>query len=682
MKNTLPFSRPQNGKIPPCHDMAWLIENLDTSIDAYAIDFETYYDDTHSVAGNSYHRYTHDPRFDAYLVSVVGPGIRFVGHPTNFDWSLIHNKIWVSHNRPFDEHVFYATWIPDRGVKWDAIPHAWVDSADLASWLQAPRNLKGAVKELFGADISKQVRADMKGRRWADLTPDEQTAVSEYALSDSELCLRIWEEHKDSWPRREVLASIWTGELPKRGVKVDTEKAERWVKWLRDELLDAEADIPWSGEVELTPKGRPRTKGGLPLLKAPSGSKHLAAHARSVGVPMPASTDVKSKEFQEWETEWAEKLPAVKSVQRWRKCNMALQKILGVLERVRADGRMEISLMYGGAPHTMRWAGARSRDDDDKTVNMQNLIKAPVETSKGLVDIRSLFIANDGYQFSVDDLSQIEPRCLSKIVGLDTTKMAEGMSPYELHARQTMGWAGGELKKEDPKLYALAKARVLACGYGVWWRRFIDMALLYIGPDLFREIFTADPGEDRRDRFEKYLQQPRNEQDYRNWERLDPETQNIWVNSWGTVQEYRDSSPEITGLWKKLDTAFRGDCRRPSESCFEVALPSGDSIKYFDPQRTDWAASKIMGGKKDRFYGGKLVENLIQRVARNVFTEGLLRIEAEGHWVLWAVHDESITEVELWVPAGEITNLLGQAPGWWHDLPVAAEGRLTPHYIK
>ena len=58
------------------------------------------------------------------------------------------------------------------------------------------------------------------------------------------------------------------------------------------------------------------------------------------------------------------------------------------------------------------------------------------------MDFRSLFIAGPGKKFVIADLAQIEPRCMAKMCN-DTASlelMAKGMSPYEVHARTTMGW--------------------------------------------------------------------------------------------------------------------------------------------------------------------------------------------------------------------------------------------------
>ncbi|MGN0828102.1 MAG: DNA polymerase [Akkermansia sp.] len=116
---------------------------------------------------------------------------------------------------------------------------------------------------------------------------------------------------------------------------------------------------------------------------------------------------------------------------------------------------------------------------------MQNLHKGEHHG----VDMRALFIPRPGHKFVISDLSQIETRVLLYLAG-DTTQLeeiAKGTSPYEAHARASMGWTGGKLKEEDPGLYALAKARVLGLGFGCGKVRFSDLAKSMVGIELTPE---------------------------------------------------------------------------------------------------------------------------------------------------------------------------------------------------
>jgi len=126
----------------------------------FACDFETYYDKQCSIKVLGTQGYFNHPDFDAYMVSVWGSdGTRFVGDPRQFDWSLFEGNRVLSHNASFDEAVYMF------GVTkgwWSKVKYQeWLCTADMTAFLGMPRNLKGASKEAFGADISKDVRDNM-----------------------------------------------------------------------------------------------------------------------------------------------------------------------------------------------------------------------------------------------------------------------------------------------------------------------------------------------------------------------------------------------------------------------------------------------------------------------------------------------------------------------------------------
>lgn len=126
------------------------------------IDFETYYSGDYSVKKLGTHRYVNDPRFDAYLVAIWSEAFQWCGHPKDAPWGEIDGLMWVSHNAQFDMAVFRR--LQELGiVHADSGPCAWHDTAALASYLQAPRKLAGAARELIGMEVDKTIRDQMKG---------------------------------------------------------------------------------------------------------------------------------------------------------------------------------------------------------------------------------------------------------------------------------------------------------------------------------------------------------------------------------------------------------------------------------------------------------------------------------------------------------------------------------------
>jgi hypothetical protein len=122
-----------------------------------AIDFETDFSRDYSVKEMGVHRYCEDDRFRAYLVAIHAEDFDFIGHPGTFGWSRIDGWTWLAHNAAFDRAV-YERLQRDGIVPADVHPRAWVDTAALAAYLQAPRALAGASETLLDRVLDKSVR--------------------------------------------------------------------------------------------------------------------------------------------------------------------------------------------------------------------------------------------------------------------------------------------------------------------------------------------------------------------------------------------------------------------------------------------------------------------------------------------------------------------------------------------
>lgn len=122
----------------------------------------------------------------------------------------------------------------------------------------------------------------------------------------------------------------------------------------------------------------------------------------------------------------------------------------------------------------------------------------------------------------------------------------------------------------------------------------------------------------------------------------------------------------------------------------QINLPGGRALCYPSPKIEDGKIS-YMGinqytRKWERLptYGGKLVENVTQAVARDVLAEGMLAAEADGYRIVLTVHDEIISEV----PIGDRYSVDGLAghmatpPSWAAGLPLAAAGFSALRYRK
>ena len=84
----------------------------------------------------------------------------------------------------------------------------------------------------------------------------------------------------------------------------------------------------------------------------------------------------------------------------------------------------------------------------------------------------------------------------------------------------------------------------------------------------------------------------------------------------------------------------------------------------------------------DSTYGGKLVENIVQAIARDCLAEILRRIEARGLQVVFHVHDEVIIDATMDVTVEEICDLMAQPISWAPGLILKGAGFAGDYYMK
>lgn len=626
-----------------------------------ALDFETFYSKDYSIVGQSTYQYVNHPEFDAYLVSLWNPEISYVGQTKEYpDWKKLDGYTFIAHNASFDQRCF------EKCVELGIIPDIkveWICTADMCVYFQYQRNLKGAAKAILNADMDKEVRENMKGKTWDDMIAmDESKAVLQYALDDSKYTYQIFEELYDQWPETERQLSKMTRQMAWDGIPVDYDKLMEGINTLEEQLFEVKRNLPWYDQID------PDTKKKY----VEYSKKAMALECRKAGVEPPKSMAKDSPELAEWIKEHGDKLKFVSAMQNHNRLNMHLTRMRSVKNRLTDDNRMSYNLKYFGADATGRWSG-------DAGFNVQNL---PRETRYG-VNIRNMFSAPEGKTFVVADLSQIEPRLTAFIAGdEDFLKLIkQGMSPYEAHARQTMGWTGGKLKDEDPELYLLAKVRVLQLGYGSGWFKFAETVAQYGQQQIL------DMGFSRKDeiRFEEFANtyQPGKGSIYPT---LSEKERRQWVNAYIQVSDFRDKNPKITAMWKKLDREYKMAAAEGDDFSFEI--PSGRTLHYFSCQHQhDGVTCKTQKGALRRVYqyGANLFQNAVQATARDCFGFIMTNLEKAGKKIVLHVHDEVVVEVDedmaLHAKA-DIQEIMKQGPEWMKDVPLDSEAIITKEYTK
>lgn len=630
----------------------------------YAIDFETFYTEDYGIEEVGLWHYLNDPRFDPYLVSIYGPGVDYVGHPDNAPWAKVYGHVWVSHNSSFDRQVWHRwAFLKSGGLIHPDNWSAWYCTANMSVYIGGPRSLKDAAKHLLSKEVDKGMRNYMKGKTWAQAVAEgRDKALMEYARQDSINCWELWTNYSERWPQSERDLAELTFQQTVRGIAVDRTLVEATLPPVFEAKEKAIKLIPWYGKTDY--KGEE-----IPALS----SLALKAWCADNDVPVPITTNAKDLRFMEWQKLNGD-VSVVKAMQTYRSANALFMKGNTLYQRIRNDGRYGFEMKYFGAT-TGRWSGGYEDEHSDSAkFNIQNM---PKEAMFGF-DLRRCLIPAKGKKFVIADYSQIEPRCLAILSG-DTAMLKslyKKIGLYEAHARATMEWKGGIMKDEDKKMYALAKARVLALGYQCGWAKFIVMAYMYGVQDVLD--FPIIDFLKNKAQFEKYLDRFAQ----RDKMKTNP-TEKDWtqaINAWLIVMDFRATNEPITNLWKRLEH----DCRRAVGTDYVVELPSGRLLKYFNVKIV---AGKLMVQKQLHephiaVWGGFLCENITQAFARDVLAHAMLKMEANGIQTLFTAHDEVISEVDINLNNADIKNLMIEPPSWAADLPLDVSIEDSDYYKK
>ncbi len=169
------------------------------------------------------------------------------------------------------------------------------------------------------------------------------------------------------------------------------------------------------------------------------------------------------------------------------------------------------------------------------------------------------------------------------------------------------------------------------------------------------------------------------------------------------VSKWRDSSPNICKLWQGVEKAARRSIINPAafpckhgimfltgNAKMLVQLPSGRKLVYQEPEINDEGAITYMGVNQTsrkwsriETWGGKLVENIVQAIARDCLAESLTRLDVAGYRIIMHIHDEVVLDV----PDGkgslaEVERIMSQPIAWAPGLILAAEGWEDRYFKK
>ncbi|GFI69953.1 DNA polymerase I, thermostable [Lachnospiraceae bacterium] len=348
------------------------------------------------------------------------------------------------------------------------------------------------------------------------------------------------------------------------------------------------------------------------------------------------------------------------------------------------DGRIRGLLQFYGASRTGRWAG--------RLVQVQNLPRnyiSTLDTARELVKkrqtdairliygnvpdtlsqlIRTAFVPGRGNKFLVADFSAIEARVLSWLAGeqwrLDVFRTHGKI--YEASASAMFGVDIGLIKKGNPEYGLRSKGKIaeLALGYQGGKGSLISMGALRMGlsEEELPDIVKRWRGSNQR-----------------------------IVDFWYTVERYALETVQYGAAnYMSCGITFGRDA-----DYLIIRLPSGRNLYYYKPEvrLNDLGRDAIHFQGADQktkkwgyisTYGGKLTENIVQAVARDLLAGAMMNLYQAGYRINFHIHDEVILEV----PEGSEKNLdeaialMCRLPEWARGLPLNAAGFESDYYMK
>ena len=395
------------------------------------------------------------------------------------------------------------------------------------------------------------------------------------------------------------------------------------------------------------------------------------------------------------------------------------------LRVVGADNRARGMLLYHAAS-TGRWGGRLAQPHNmprgKVKLNEDELIDQAYDTMRGGPDdagwlwgadpmdlassaVRGAITAENRKKLKCSDFSSVEARVNAWLAGQESVLKAfrEGRDLYKVAADDLWQCGYDNVTKDQRQV---GKVEELALGYGGGIGAFASMAVGY-GVDLEQlpahVLPLATPEQmEKADRLAVAFLS-RNPGSMSHDAALACDV---------TKQRWREARPMIVRFWYALEGAAKSAVQSPGIP-YQVGrvvyavkgrwlwcrLPSGRSIRYFEPQirksrkfgvdgvesLTYWGVdSKTHQWCRQEAYGGKLCENVVQAVSACLLRAALFRAEAAGYPVVMHVHDEVVSEVPEDMTEGpdDFDNLVGAVPPWAEGLPMKASGWIGRRYRK
>lgn len=599
------------------------------------LDFETYYSQTFSLSKMTTEEYIRSPEFEVIGVAVSiddeppvwASGTKFM-LKAFLDGYEMDKHMVVAHNAVFDMAIL--NW------HFDIRPKAIVDTLSMARAIHGTE-VGGSLAKLaehYGAGVKGTEVVNALGKRRIDFDEESIIRYGEYCVNDVSLTYDIFKKMSDGFPLVEYKLIDLTIRMFTEPSLVLNETILRGHLEVVKKEKEALLDVINIDKKELMSNDKFAISleqlGVIPPRKiSPTTGKETYAFAK---------TDEEFKALADHPNTFVQALVAARLGTKSTLEETRTERFIGISTR----GKLPIPLRYYAA-HTGRWGG------DDK-VNLQNLPRASV--------LKHAILAPDGYLMVDADSSQIEARTLAWLAEQNDLVDAfdRGEDVYKIMASSIYGKPVDEITK--PERF-MGKTTILGAGYG--------MGSVKFQAQLLRDNVELSADETKR-----------------------------------IIDVYRSTYEWIPILWRQAGLALEAilnDQTAPLgrkgvltvEGRKGIRLPNGMYVKYpnlrkqVNEKGKDEYVYDTKKGKAtipNRIYGGKVVENVCQALARIAIGEQMLQVNKK-YKVVMTVHDAIaciVPEAEVETAVEYVEMCMRMRPKWGMDLPLNCESGYGKSY--
>jgi len=600
-------------------------------MDVYTLDFETYYDQHYSLSKLTTEEYVRDEQFE-----VIGLAIKknsgstvWLDSPAQIKRLLSHIDFSacgiLCHNTMFDGAI----------LKWryGVSPKIWFDTMYMSRALhgvEKSASLK-AVAERYGVGIKGTEVQNAKGKHRADFTDEEIKRYGQYAKNDVDLTFQLFSRMGVNFPRQELkLIDLSLRMFIEPTLELDLGLLQQHLEdtKARKEKLLEDANVTDKKDLMSNQKFADMLREfdvEPPMKVSPTTGKDTYAFAKS---------DEGFKELLEHEDDRVQTLVSARLGNKSTLEETRTDRFIGIAQR----GKLPVPVRYYAA-HTGRWGGA------DK-INLQNLPSRGVNAKK----LKKAIVAPEGYTIVEADSAQIEARVLAWLSEQDdlVSQFTNGEDVYVKMAGRIYGCPEEDVTKDQR---FVGKTTILGAGYGMGAEKFATQLKTFgyeVSPDEARRII------------------------------------NIYRQSNFKISKlWRDAQYMVSQLTNGRAVAFgRKGVIGVDASNKALVLPSGLPLFYEDLSYDgDEYTYKVRRGR-NKIYGGKVIENVCQAIARCIIGEQMLKI-AKRYRVVLTVHDSIVCCVEdnkVKEAQAFVETCMRWTPSWAKGLPVDCESGTAKSY--